>query len=114
MIDEWKTRVHSEPYDLPDLIEIRPTNFNNSIPNADRIDQIIAGYMAAGLFYIVRAETNIRVMLDNNPAQHAASPLAMGASIDTRKRFQERALGDLDVARFKLDEARTRLYALGV
>jgi hypothetical protein len=48
MIDDWSERIASETYnELPDVIEIRATNFSSSIANADRIDGIVAGYMGA-------------------------------------------------------------------
>lgn len=102
MIDEWQTRIATNSYPhLPDVIEIRPTNFDGSIPNADRIDQIVAGYMGAGLLYIAEAETNIRVMRGVNPTQPRGW-----------QQPQEKAAHYLSVARFKLDSARTRMRTL--
>jgi len=112
MVDDWRERIESESYDLPDVIEIRPMNFTSAIPNADRIDQIVAGYMGAALLYVAGAETDIRVMRDKNPSEYVDSPMAMGITAETRKRLQQRAGRNLNVARFKLDEARTRLNAL--
>ena len=102
MVDEWQTRIRPDSYpQLPDVIEIRPTNFSSSIVNADRVDGIVAEYMGAALLYISEAETNIRVMHGANPAlpQSWLTP-------------SEKAANALGVARFKLDSARTRLRTL--
>ena len=99
MVDQWQTRMRSDGYpQLPDVIEIRPTNFSSSVATADRFDSIVAGYMGAALLYISEAETNIRIMRGANPAlpQSWLEP-------------REKAANALGVARFKLDSARTRL-----
>ena len=101
MVDQWQTRMRSDAYpQLPDVIEIRPTNFSSSVVNADRFDSIVAGFMGAALLYISEAETNIRIMQGANPAlpQSWLEP-------------REKAANALGVARFKLDSARTRLRA---
>ena len=101
MVDQWQTRMRSEAYpQLPDVIEIRPTNFSSSVVNADGFDSIVAGFMGAALLYISEAETNIRIMQRANPAlpQSWLEP-------------REKAANALGVARFKLDSARTRLRA---
>jgi hypothetical protein len=111
-IDDWRDRIQSESFDLPEIIEIRSTNFNSAIMNASRIDSIVAGYMDAALLYIATAETDVRIMRDKNPDLYPDSPLAMGMTTETRKRLQTRAGRNLNVARFKLNEARTRLDAI--
>ena len=100
MVDQWQTRMRSDSYpQLPDVIEIRPTNFSSSVANADRFDSIVAGYMGAALLYISEAETNIRILQGANPlSQSWLEP-------------REKAANALGVARFKLDSARTRLRA---
>jgi hypothetical protein len=113
MIDDWLERIHSESYNLPDVIEIRPTNFNSTIPNAERIDQIVAGYIGAALLFITKAETDIQVMRDKNPSQYADTSMGMMAQVaETREQFRARAGKNLNVARFKLDSAKTRLEAI--
>jgi hypothetical protein len=114
MIGDWRERIGSETYnDLPDVVEIRPTNFNSSIANADRIDGIVAGYMSASLVYIAAAEADIRVMRDPTPsAEDATSPLVMMMRPQIYKQRQAKAEKNLSIARFKLDEARTRLGAI--
>lgn len=42
-IDDWRERINSEPFDLPEIIEIRSTNFSGAIANASRIDSIVSG-----------------------------------------------------------------------
>jgi hypothetical protein len=101
MVDQWQTRIRSDSYpQLPDVIELRPTNFSSSVANAEKFDSIAAGYMGAALLYISEAETNIRVIRCANPAlpQSWLTP-------------REKAANALGVARFKLDSARTRLRA---
>ena len=101
MVDQWQTRIRSDSYpQLPDVIELRPTNFSSSVANAEKFDSIAAGYMGAALLYISEAEINIRVMRGANPAlpQSWLQP-------------REKAANALGVARFKLDSARTRLRA---
>ena len=101
MVDQWQTRMRSDVYpQLPDVIEIRPTNFSSSVANADRFDSIVAGFMGAALLYISEAETNIRIMQGANPALPQSW-------LNSR----EKAANALGVARFKLDSARTRLRA---
>jgi hypothetical protein len=101
MVDQWQTRMRSDAYpQLPDVIELRPTNFISSVANAEKFDSIVAGYMGAALLYISEAEIDIRVMRGANPAlpQSWLQP-------------REKAANALGVARFKLDSARTRLRA---
>ena len=101
MVDQWQTRMRSDGYpQLPDVIEIRPTNFSSSVASADRFDSIVAGYMGAALLYISEAEANIRIMRGANPSlpQSWLEP-------------REKSANALGVARFKLDSARTRLRA---
>jgi hypothetical protein len=101
MVDQWQTRLRSDSYpQLPDVIELRPTNFSTSMANADRVDGIVAGHMGAALLYISEAEMNIRIMRGANPAFPPSW-------LEPR----ERAAKALNVARFKLDSARTRLRA---
>ena len=38
MVDQWQTRMRSDAYpQLPDVIEIRPTNFSSSVVSASEI-----------------------------------------------------------------------------
>jgi hypothetical protein len=114
MIDDWLERIGSETYnELPDVIEIRPTNFSSSLANADRLDSVVAMYMGAGQLYITAAETDIRVMCGKTLDQcDPTSPLAISMTQQSYKRWHGKAVKNLNVARFKLDEARTRLVAI--
>ncbi len=112
MMDDWRERIHAESYDLPDVIEILPATFGSTIARADRIDSIVAGYMGAAVLYVAKAEADVRVMREQIPGDYPYSPLKMGFTTQTRNRLQERAGKSLNIARFKLDEARTRLRAL--
>jgi hypothetical protein len=112
MIDGWLKRIDLESFDLPNVIEMRPTNFSSTIANADRIDHIVAGYMGAALLFVTEAETDVRVIRDKNPAQQTDSPLAMAMTGASRERLRKRASENLEVARFKLGEAKARLKEL--
>ena|ERR1700688_113472 len=111
-IDDWTERLNSESYDLPDFIEILPAKFNSAISCADRVERGIGGYMAAGALFVAKAETDIRIMQDKNPALFPDSPLHYSHAVETRGRLQKRASKSLSVARFKLDIARTSLRAI--
>jgi hypothetical protein len=111
MIDDWLIRVSSESYDIPEEIDIAPANFIVSIQSAYRVDSVVAGYMYAGLQFIEKAETDIRVMQMNDPAQYQDSPAAMSICLGDRKKLQERASKNLNVARFKFESAKTRFDA---
>jgi hypothetical protein len=114
MVDDWLERIRSEIYnELPDVIEIRPTNFSSSLSNADRLDSSVAMYMGAGQLYIAAAETDIRVMCDKVLERcDLTSPLAISTTQQSYKEWHDRAVRNLNVARFKLDAARTRLAAI--
>ena len=102
MVDQWQTRMRSDSYpQLPDVIELRPTNFSSSIANAEKFDSIVAGYMGTALLYITEAEVNIRIM---RGANHAL--------LQSWLQPREKAANALGVARFQLDSARTRLRTL--
>ena len=102
MVDQWQTRMRSDSYpQLPDVIELRPTNFSSSIANAEKFDSIVAEHMGTALLYISEAETNIRVI-------HGANHALLQSLLQPR----EKAVNALGVARFKLDSARTRLRTL--
>jgi hypothetical protein len=102
MVDQWQTRIASDSYpELPDVIELWPTNFGGSIPHADHVDGIVAGYMGAALLYVAEAETNIRVMRGANPA-------LLQSWLESRKK----AAYNLNIARFKLGQAKSRLTTL--
>jgi hypothetical protein len=113
MVEDWQKRLDKESYDLPEIIEMPPANFLSAIQNADRVDQVVAGYMGAALLFMQKAQTDAQIMRDrDDPSQYQNSPMAMSLTSDTRDRLQQRAGYNLNVARFKLLSARTRFEAI--
>jgi len=108
MIDDWRRRIQSESFDLPDVIQMCPMSFTSTISSAERIDEVVAGYMGAALLYIDKAQADALV-LRSKEINQGASLLEFNQINVTRKRLQERAGNNLNVARFKLLEAQTRL-----
>jgi hypothetical protein len=111
LIDDWQERVNAETLDLPDVIEILPANFSSAISNAERIDQMVAGYMASAAHFAAKAELDVRVLRDRDPALGADTPLIADANTQTRARLRERIGLHLSTSRAKIAEARTRLEA---
>ncbi len=109
LIDDWQERVNAETLDLPDVIEILPANFNSAISNAERIDQMVAGYMASAAHFAAKAELDVRVLRDRDPARHVDTPLSADSTAQSRLRLRERIGITLSTARAKIAEARTRL-----
>jgi len=110
-VDDWTERIASEGYNLPEVIDILPTNFSSSISNAERIDGIVAGYMGASLVYIAEAETDMRVMRERSGA-NLSSMAEIDLARQNHQRFSGKVAKNLNVARFKLDSARTRLNSI--
>ena len=111
LIDDWQDRINAETLDLPGVIEILPTSFNSTISNAERIDQMVAGYMASAAHFTAKAELDVRVLRDRDPALHPDGPLPTDATIQSRRRLRERIGINLTTARAKIAEAGTRLEA---
>ena len=111
LIDDWQERVNAETLDLPDVIEILPANFSSAISNAERIDQMVAGYMASAAHFAAKAELDARVLRDRDPALRADSPMLPDTTMQTRVRLRERITINLSTARAKIAEAGTRLEA---
>ncbi len=111
MIDDWRRRIQSESFDLPDVIQMCPMNFASTMSGAERIDEIVAGYMGAALLYLEKAQTDALV-LRTKEINQGASIIEFNQINATRKRLQERAGSNLNVARFKLLEAQTRLASI--
>jgi hypothetical protein len=109
LIDDWQDRINAETLDLPDVIEILPTTFNSAISNAERIDHMVAGYMASAAHFVAKAELDIRVLRDRDPALGADSKL--DSAVQARARLRERIALNLSTARAKIAEAATRLEA---
>jgi hypothetical protein len=86
-------------------------NFTRTISSAERIDEVVAGYMGAALLYLDKAQTDALV-LRTKEINQGASILEFNQIDAIRKRLQERAGYNLNVARFKLLEAQTRLTSV--
>jgi hypothetical protein len=111
LIDDWQERINAETLDLPDVIEILPASFTSTISNAERIDQMVAGYMASAAHFAAKAELDVRVLRDRDPASRADSPLPAETTTRTRVRLREKIAINLATARAKIAEAGTRLEA---
>jgi hypothetical protein len=111
LIDDWQDRINSETLDLPDEIEILPTSFSSTISNAERIDHMVAGYMASAAHFVAKAELDTRVLRDRDPALGGDGVLPTDARMQARMRLRERIAVNLSTARSKIGEASTRLEA---
>jgi hypothetical protein len=97
-IEDWLKRVGVEAYpQLPDEIRILPADFGIATQRANALDQIVAENMGAASLYIVEAETNLRILQASDPAQ-----------AEHWKDMQEKAVKNLNIAKYKLNVARTR------
>jgi hypothetical protein len=97
-IEDWLKRIGVEAYpQLPDEIRILPADFGVATQRASALDQIVAENMGAASLYIVEAETNLRILQASDPAQ-----------TDRWKDMQEKAVKNLNIAKYKLNVARTR------
>src|SRR5579863_2574600 len=109
MIEEWQDRIAAAFPELPDEIEVLPESFQGTISNAERIDHMVAGYMASAHHFVARAELDVRVMRDRDPRLNGApaNPQAMEAWT----RLREKAGVHLSTAQAKIAEASARLEA---
>jgi hypothetical protein len=97
-IEDWLKRVGVDAYpQLPEEIRILPADFGVATQRANALDQIVAENMGAASLYIVEAETNLRILQTSDPAQAAGW-----------KEMQEKAVKNLNIAKYKLNVARTR------
>ena len=111
LIDDWQDRIDSEPLDLPDEIQILPTSFNSTISNAERIDRMVAGYMASASHFVAKAELDTRVLRDRYHGLAADGPVPANAVTQARLLLREKIAGNLSTGRAKIAEASTRLEA---
>jgi light-regulated signal transduction histidine kinase (bacteriophytochrome) len=111
LIDDWLERINAETLDLPDIIEILPTNFTSTVSNAERIDQMVAGYMASAAHFAAKAQLDVRVLRDRDPALRVEGALPTDATMQTRRRLRDKIGINLSTARAKIAEASTRLEA---
>lgn len=103
-VDGWKDRLNPGSTEFPQLperaAEVRPVNFIDATRSADYIDPGAASYMQVGLHFITEAEIAINVLRASDPYQQSWVQV------------RDKAVNTLNVARLKLDEARTRLNGL--
>ena len=97
-IDDWMKRIGGEgvPH-LPEEIHILSDDFSVAMHRANAIDEIVAENMGAAALYVVEAQTNLGILRDRT-----GQP-----SLD-RKDMQEKATKSLNIAKYKLNVARTR------
>jgi len=97
-IEDWLKRIGSVAFpQLPDEIRVLPTDFGIATQRANAIDPIVAENMGAASLYAGEAETNIRILRSGNPAKP-----------ESWKEMQDKATNNLNIAKYKLNVARTR------
>jgi|HubBroStandDraft_4_1064222.scaffolds.fasta_scaffold302162_2 hypothetical protein len=97
-IEDWIKRIGSVTLpQLPDEIRILPGDFSIATQRANAIDPIVGENMGAASLYSGEAETNIRILRSGNPAKP-----------ETWKEMQDKATNNLNIAKYKLNVARTR------
>lgn len=100
-VDGWKERLNPGSAEFPQLpqtaLQVRPVNFIDATRSADRIDPGVASYMQVGLHFITEAEIAMNLLRASNPEYETWIPV------------RDKAVNILNLARLKLDEARTRL-----
>jgi hypothetical protein len=97
-IEDWLKRIGSVAFpQLPDEIRILPTDFGIATQRANAIDPIVGENMGAASLYAGEAETNIRILRSGNPAKP-----------ESWKEMQDKASNNLNIAKYKLNVARTR------
>jgi cell division protein FtsL len=102
-VEDWLKRVGSEgPTHLPDEIRILPADFSIATHRANGIDQIVAENMGGAALYIVEAETHLKTL-----GTGAAAPGSPAS-----KEILEKAANSLNIAKYKLNVARTRWEAV--
>jgi hypothetical protein len=97
-IEDWLKRIGSVAFpQLPDEIRILPADFSVATQRANAIDAIVGENMGAASLYAGEAETNIRILRSGNPAKP-----------ESWKEMQDKATNNLNIAKYKLNVARTR------
>jgi len=97
-IEDWLKRIGSDAFpQLPDEIKILSADFSIATQRANAIDPIVAENMGAASLYAGEAETNIRIVRIGDSARP-----------ETWKEMQEKATNNLNIAKYKLNVARTR------
>jgi cell division protein FtsL len=103
-IEDWLKRIGSSTFpQLPDEIAILPTDFGIATQRANAIDPIVGENMGGASLYAGEAETNLRILRTGNPARP-----------ESWKEMQDKATSNLNIAKYKLNVARTRWESMTV
>jgi len=101
-IEDWLKRIGSDTYpQLPDEIRILPADFSIATQRANAMDHIVAENMGAASVYAGEAETNLNILRTRNPTE-----------LQSWKEMRDKATNNLNIARYKLNVARTRWDAM--
>ena len=101
-VEDWLKRIGSDTFpQLPDEIRILSADFSIATQRANTIDPIVAENLGAASLYAGEAETNIRILRTWDPAQPG-----------NWKETQDKAKKNLNIAKYKLNVARTRWEAM--
>lgn len=101
-VEDWLKRIAADTRpQLPDEIRILSPDFSLATQRANAIDAIVAENMGAAALYAGKAETNLRILRDANAA------LLQGWA-----ESQKKAAENLNIAKYKLNVARTRWEAM--
>ena len=101
-IEDWLKRIGSDTFpQLPEEIKILPADFSIATQRAHAFDQIVAENMGAASLYIVEAQTDLGILRSGEVAQP-----------ERWKQMRDKAINDLNVAKYKLNVARTRWETL--
>jgi cell division protein FtsL len=97
-VEDWIKRIGSSAFpQLPDEIRILSAEFSIATQRANAIDPIVGENMGGASLYAGEAETNIRILRSGNPAKP-----------ESWKEMQDKATKNLNIAKYKLNVARTR------
>jgi hypothetical protein len=103
-VEDWLKRISSSAFpQLPDEIRILSTDFSIATQRANAIDPIVGENMGGASLYAGEAETNIRILRTGNPTKP-----------ESWKEMQDKATKNLNIAKYKLNVARTRWETMTV
>jgi cell division protein FtsL len=103
-VEDWIKRIGSSGFpQLPDEIRILSTDFSIATQRANSIDPIVGENMGGASLYAGEAETNIRILRTGDPAKP-----------ESWKQMQDKATNNLNIAKYKLNVARTRWESMTV
>lgn len=101
-IDDWLKRIASDGYpQVPEEITILSQDFSLATQRANALDHIVAENMGAASLYVGQAETNLRILRTSN-----------ASDVQIWKEWQDKAVKNLNNAKYKLNVARTRWDAM--